>query len=138
QDSVHISGDAAAVLACLTRATGEIAPGPEQEASWQEQNNPSSEVLQELTKKLHEALALMPPAVRPFVEGRLAAPVHTEWEQAALELSENLKKLRRLELTQLSSTTMNQLEKARSEGNYDEEMELLKEQERRARQRRGL
>jgi hypothetical protein len=80
----------------------------------------------------------MPDAVRPFVEARLAAPRHSEVEVARAELSANLRKLKNVELSRQTSTAVSELERARSEGDFERELELLRRQADRARRRHEI
>ncbi len=87
---------------------------------------------------LHEALPRLPDRLQPFASHRLAAPKHLDIESARVELFANLDKLHQMELTRLSSSALSEIERARQEGDYDQELELLKAQEERARRKRGL
>lgn len=120
--SARMEGELAAVIACLHRArratrspTGHLSAGD-----------------------LHEALAKMPENVRPFVQARLAAPLHGATKTAQVELIGNLKKLMHIEHTRLSSSAQSDLEKARRAGDFDQELDLLRQQTLRARKRRGM
>lgn len=87
---------------------------------------------------LGSVLDRFPVALRKFGEERLAAPKHDDIDIARVELFANLDKLRRMELTRLSISAVSDIERARQEGDYDQELELLKELTLRARQKRGL
>lgn len=115
--SPHMEGDVAAAVACL-RATTVVAPvdGPQ----------------------LHAALSRIPEHLKGFAAERLAAPKHEDIDIARVELFANLDKLRSMELTRLSSTALSEIERARQEGDYEQELLLLQEQTLRARQKRGL
>jgi len=82
------------------------------------------------------ALAKLPETLRPFAEARLAAPLYTSLEMAEEILHRNITSLRNMEFAKLKSSTISELEKTR--GNVDQEDLLLREQEERARKRRGL
>jgi len=82
------------------------------------------------------ALAKLPEALQPFAEARLAAPLYTSLEMAEEILHRNITSLRNMEFAKLKSSTISELEKTR--GNVDQEDLLLREQEERARKRRGL
>ncbi len=84
------------------------------------------------------ALAKMPPSIRPFAIARMAAPRHQLVEAAHAELVGNVKKLRQHELARLARDAMSDLERARRTGDSDQENDLLREIELRARMRRGL
>ncbi len=127
--SPHLAGEPALAIACMHRIREEILNAA---------NGDKASTNEKFEAKLHEALAFMPPSVRRFSESRLAVPLHKAKESALTELQENLKKLQSWELTRLSHTAVDQIERARSEGNFDEELELLKQQEQRAKKRRGL
>lgn len=87
---------------------------------------------------LHEALPRLPDRLQPYAAERLAAPQHLDIESARVELFANLDKLQHMELTRLSSSALSEIERARQEGDYDQELELLRRQEERARRKRGL
>lgn len=87
---------------------------------------------------LHEALPRLPDRLQAYAAERLAAPKHLDIESARVELFANLDKLRHMELTRLSSSALSEIERARQEGDYDQELELLRMQEERARRKRGL
>lgn len=128
--ATDMRGDVAAVVACLRNAAARAAPVA----------RGTSGALAKTAGALdmNQALAKMPDAVRPFVEARLAAPLHHDIEHARLELLDNLKKLQRMEFSRLSATTLSELERARAEGNVQEEDDLLRQQQLRARRRRGM
>jgi DNA primase len=119
QNSIHLEGDPAAALATLRLAmiqNGGILTGT----------------------TLHGVLLRLPDRLRSFGAERLAQPKHLDIDTARVELFANLDKLRHMELTRLSSSALSQIERARLEGDYDQELALLKEQEERARKKRGL
>jgi DNA primase len=117
--SAHMEGDAAAAVATLKLLAlqkGGVLAG----------------------SALHEALPRLPGRLQSFAAQRLAAPKHLDIESARVELFGNLDKLHQMELTRLSSSALSEIERARQEGDYDQELELLRMQEERARRRRGL
>ncbi|MEZ4227387.1 MAG: DNA primase [Polyangiaceae bacterium] len=83
-------------------------------------------------------LAKLPPSIHPFAASRLAAPKHERLEHAQAELYENLEKLKRLELRRQNTEELEDLERAQKSGDFEQEMQLLREQMRRARKRHGL
>ncbi len=83
-------------------------------------------------------LAKLPPSIHPFAASRLAAPKHEQLEDARNELIENLEKLKRLELRRQNTEELEELERAQKSGDFEQEMQLLREQMRRARERHGL
>jgi DNA primase len=117
--SAHMEGDAAAAVATLKllalQKGGVLSGGA-----------------------LQEALPRLPDRLQPFAAQRLAAPKHLDIDTARVELFANLDKLHQMELTRLSSSALSEIERARQEGDYDQELELLRRQEERARRRRGL
>lgn len=121
--SAHMEGDTAAAVACL-RAS---------EASAENADGQSSSMSLD-----HRMVSRLPEGLRAFATQRLAAPVHEEIDLARVELFANLDKLRNVELTKLRSSALSSMERARQEGDFDQELALLKEQELRARRRRGL
>jgi DNA primase len=83
-------------------------------------------------------LAKLPASIHPFAAARLAAPRHERVDDARSELLRNVEKLKRLELSRQKSEVMEELERIQSSGDFDREVALLREQERRARERHGL
>lgn len=83
-------------------------------------------------------VARVPGSLREFARTRIFAPQHADIDIARVELFANFDKLRRMELTKQSSGTINEIERAQKEGDFDQELELLKEQASRARKRHGL
>ncbi len=112
----HMEGDIAAAVACL-RGTVDV-------------DTPRAD--------MHNVVERLPGFLRHFARERLAAPLHEDISVARVELFANLDKLRQMDFTRLSSTTLNEIERARQEGDYDQELELLKELQMRARHKRGL
>ncbi len=121
--SGHMEGDTAAAVACLRMAHESPIAG--------ESGGTASGIG-------HRTIGRLPGSLQSFAAQRLAAPVHDEIELARVELFANLDKLRHVELTRLSSSALGDIERARKEGDFDQELALLKEQELRARRRRGL
>jgi hypothetical protein len=72
-------------------------------------------------------LAKLAPAIHPFALARLAAPRHERLEDAKLELSLNIRKLRSLELTRNKSEVLEEIERARQLGDFEKEAILLKQ-----------
>lgn len=116
----HVEGDLAAALAALRQAALQSTAGGGS------------------VPHLQAALAKMPLSIQPFAVARMAAPRHQRVEDAEAELVGNLRKLQQHELARLASDTVGDLERARRAGDFETELELLREQARRARQRRGL
>lgn len=83
-------------------------------------------------------LAKLGPSIHPFASARLAAPRHERVEDARGELLQNILKLRRLELKRRRTEVVEELQRAASVGDVDQEMALLREHMRRARERHGL
>jgi DNA primase len=85
-----------------------------------------------------QVLAKMAPPIHPFALARLAAPRHDQPERAQAELLENVKKLQRLTLSRQKGEVLQELERAQRAGDFETELELLREQSRRARERHDL
>jgi DNA primase len=83
-------------------------------------------------------LAKLAPSIHPFASARHAAPRHEQVADAQAELRDNIQKLKRLELRRQKTEVVNELERAASVGDLDQEVALLKEHWRRARERHGL
>ncbi len=84
------------------------------------------------------ALAKMPESIQPFAEQRMAAPRHARMEDAKAELLGNVNKLKRYELSRLTSEALGELEQARRTGDFDQELDLLLQTQLRAKRRHGL
>jgi HrpA-like RNA helicase len=85
-----------------------------------------------------EYVAAIPPSIRPFAEGRMSLPELETAESAKLSLIENGKKLRGLSLDRARAVTVEELDRADALGDVASVEALLREQDRRARERRGL
>jgi DNA primase len=112
----HVQGDLAAAIACLQAAISRGSKGTD----------------------LVHSLERLPRNLAAFAIQRLAAPKHDDIDVARVELFANFDKLGRMELSRLASGTRDEIERARNEGDFDQELELLKQQELRARKRHGL
>jgi DNA primase len=111
----YLEGEAALALAALRQCErGGTLPDPEQ------------------------LLAKLPSSIHPFALARLAAPRHTRLEDARTELGGNVNKLKGLELSRQKSEVARECEQAAKLGDFEHEVALLREQQRRARERHGL
>lgn len=70
-------------------------------------------------------LAKLAPSIHPFALARLAAPRHERLEDARVELNGNIRKLRSLELTRHKSEVLEEIERARQLGDFEQEALLL-------------
>jgi DNA primase len=130
-----LEGDLAAALACLrvqfghdhVRSGLEHSEEPSQSLSFKWEARQTSQFLARIPESLCE-----------FAQARIFAPIHNNIDNARVELFANFDKLRRMELTKQSTGTLEDIERARQEGDFDQELELLKEQALRARRRHGL
>lgn len=125
----HMQGDLAAAVALLRKTyekSLEVAPSSAPDA--RDFHGPF----------LDEALLKMPDSLRDFAQERSVAPLHTDLPRALRALVLNLEKMQQLELSRQTASTLGEIERARSEGDFDQELLLLREQEMRARKRRGL
>lgn len=129
----HLEGDLAASIACLRAELNATPTAYEQPPSAS-----SDSALKWNSQVTDRLLARLPDSLREFARGRIFAPTHNYIDSARVELFENLDKLRRMELTKQSEGTRSEIERARSEGDFDQERELLEELVKRARQRHGL
>ncbi len=121
-------GDLAAAIACLRslfspRETSRV-DGDDQE-KWG-------------ARAAEAFLARIPESLADFARIRIFAPIHGDIDDARVELFANFDKLHRMELTKQSTGTLGDIERARQEGDFDQELELLKQQALRARKRHGL
>ena len=80
-----------------------------------------------------QVLAKLAPAIHPFAAARLAAPRHDRLESARAELLGNVKKLERLEQQRHRSRVVEELQRAARAGDFDHELEVLREHLRRHR-----
>jgi DNA primase len=85
-----------------------------------------------------QVLAKMPEPVHAFALARLAAPQHERIEDAKKVLFGNAAILQGQELVRQKVEAAEQSERAQREGDFERELELLKDIELRARQRHGL
>jgi DNA primase len=85
-----------------------------------------------------QVLAKIAPPIHPFALARLAAPRHDELESARAELFQNVKKLQRLTLSRQKGEVLQELERAQRAGDFEAELVLLREHQRRARERHDL
>jgi hypothetical protein len=85
-----------------------------------------------------QVLAKMPGSIHSFARARLAAPRHTRLEDAKKVLFGNVKILKGLELARQNVEAVEESQRAARVGDFDRELELLQESQRRARERHGL
>jgi len=86
---------------------------------------------------LEQLLAKLSASIHPFAAARLAAPLYERLDDARSKLLDNVNKLKRLQL-RCSSSEVEELQRAAASGDFDKEIALLREHERRARKRHGL
>ena len=84
-----------------------------------------------------EVLAKLPPSIHSFAAARLAAPRHERLESARQELRDNFDKLRKQEHKRNKAEVVDEIHRAAATGDESKEIALLREQDRRARQRYG-
>jgi DNA primase len=85
-----------------------------------------------------EFLAQIPPAIHAFGAGRLASPAFDVLSEAKTELLENAGKLKRLMLRRENAFVVDQLHRAGALGDATSENDLLREVQRRSREKLGL
>lgn len=85
-----------------------------------------------------ELLDLLPQAVHSFAVGRLATPRFSELGEARDVLLDNIKKIRLRSLTGDRVARVQELDRAKGQGDVEAQDELLRELERVARTKRGL
>lgn len=83
-------------------------------------------------------LAKLPTSIHPFAAARLAAPRYERLDDAKSVLSKNVEKLNRLEHSRHKSQVIDELARVQASGDFDQELTLLREQQRRARERHGV
>jgi DNA primase len=101
-----LEGDAAGAVAALRQASSGDPLGPAE-----------------------QVLAKLAPTIHPFAAARLAAPRHERLESARAELLGNVKKLERLEQQRQRSRVVEELQRAERAGDFDHELEVLREHE---------
>lgn len=87
---------------------------------------------------LDALLRAVPPSLHAFVSRRLAAPVHSEPDQAKGELVNNLEKLRQRQITRDNRDGTAEMARAEARGEDEEALELLRDAQARARKKRGI
>lgn len=85
-----------------------------------------------------EVLARLPESIHAFASGRLAAPEHDDVESAKRELLENVRKLENIEFEREEADVVDEIQRAAASGDFDAEIELLRQHGARAKRRRGL
>ncbi|HET9960479.1 MAG TPA: DNA primase [Polyangiaceae bacterium] len=85
-----------------------------------------------------QVLAKLPPSIHQFARARLVAPRHSRTEDAQSELSGNIRQLKALVLRRDKRNVVEELERARRTGDFEQEQELLKQLFSRARQHRAV
>lgn len=85
-----------------------------------------------------QVLAKLPAAIHPFALARIAAPRHASLEDAKTVLFGNVRILKGLELQRQDVEAREASQRAARTGDFDRELELLREVQRSARERRGL
>jgi len=84
-----------------------------------------------------DLLAKLPAPIHAFARARLAAPKHQRSEDAYTELSGNVRQLRALVLSREKMTVVEELERAKRTGNFEEQQALLGELFRKARRHKA-
>jgi len=85
-----------------------------------------------------ELLDLMPVAIHAYAAGRLVSPQFDDLREAKAELLDNAKKLRRLAREREKALKLQEISQAQGLGDNEAEDELLRELDRRAREKLGL
>jgi DNA primase len=85
-----------------------------------------------------QVLAKLPRAIHPFALARIAAPGHASLEDAKTVLFGNVRILKGLELQRQDVEAREASQRAARTGDFNRELELLREVQRSARERRGL
>jgi DNA primase len=83
-------------------------------------------------------LAKLPGSIHSFASSRLAAPQYEKLEDARAVLLQNVTKLTRLEQGKRKHEAISALQRAAAAGDFDTELELLKQQFNQAQQRHGV
>jgi hypothetical protein len=79
-----------------------------------------------------DVLAKLSPPIHPFALARLAAPRHERLEDARRELVGNVTQLQQLEFKREKSEVTEELEQLQRTGDWEQEQDLLRQQEERA------
>jgi DNA primase len=93
---------------------------------------------QEIGQDVFEILAHVPASIHTFAARRLASPRHEHREEARGELVSNAQKLKRLGLSRQKAQVVEALHRIERTGDRVAEDALLREMDRRAREKHGL
>ncbi|HEX9296861.1 MAG TPA: DNA primase [Polyangiaceae bacterium] len=93
---------------------------------------------QQISQDVLEILAHVPVSIHTFAAQRLASPRHQHREEARLELVSNAQKLKRLGLSRHKAQVVEALHRIERTGDRAAEDALLREMDRRAREKHGL
>ncbi len=81
-------------------------------------------------------LMALPASIQRVAAGRLAAPKHERFDDARGELIANLKQIEQLSVAEEGTRVADELRQAAAQGDFEQELSLLSERFRRARERR--
>lgn len=81
-------------------------------------------------------LASLPQSLASYASQRLAAPKHDQLDPCRGELVANLRRLEKLQAVREAAHVVDELHQAQAQGDFDQELSLLSERFRRARERR--
>ena len=132
----ELEGDAALAVAILSSSISASAPPvPSSPAS---PPTSSQKAGQKIGLDVLEILAHVPAAIHTFAARRLASPRHEHREEARVELVSNAQKLKRLGLSKQKAQVVEALHRIERTGDPAAEDALLREMDRRAREKHGL
>lgn len=81
-------------------------------------------------------LAVLPGSLNAYASQRLAAPKHDQLDPCRGELVANLRRLEKLQAAREAAHVVDELHQAQAQGDFEQELSLLSERFRRARERR--
>jgi DNA primase len=148
----QLEGDVALAVATFSSSnatTGDasFAPSPPTTGASAREDGPhtsrsasstSQEAGQKISADVLEILAHVPASIHTFAAQRLSSPRHEHREEARLELVSNAQKLKRLGLSRQKAQVVEALHRIERTGDRAAEDALLREMDRRAREKHGL
>jgi DNA primase len=132
----ELEGDTALAVAILSSSTSTSAPPVTSSPTSPPAS--SQKAGQKIGQDVLEILAHVPASIHTFAAQRLSSPRHEHREEARLELMSNAQKLKRLGLSRQKAQVVEALHRIERTGDRAAEDALLREMDRRAREKHGL
>jgi len=124
--------------AAIKELEGDVALAAAAVASSRNSQKLGQKAGQQISQDALEILAHVPVSIHTFAAQRLASPRHQHREEARLELVSNAQKLKRLGLSRQKAQVVEALHRIERTGDRAAEDALLREMDRRAREKHGL